>query len=50
MPVSGTLCGLPGASSVTARDALKVAAVGGVKEMLIWQFAPIARLAGQLFV
>jgi hypothetical protein len=44
------MCGLPAALSVTFSDAARSPTACGVKVILNVQFAPAAKLAGQLFV
>ena len=50
MPDNVTVCGLPFASSVTDRFPVASPFCTGVNFTWIWQFAPTARLEGQLFV
>jgi hypothetical protein len=53
VPVRATVCGDPGASSVTARFAVRVPVVVGAKETEIVQLAEAASvdgLSGQVFV
>ena len=50
MPVKATLCGLPGALSVTLREAVGENATVGAKVTEIVQLAPAARLAPQVSV
>jgi hypothetical protein len=47
VPLSGTLCGLPEALSVTLRVALCAPACVGLKVTDTAQFAPVARLVPQ---
>jgi hypothetical protein len=49
MPLRETICGLPGALSVTKIVPLKLSEVLGVKVTLISQFAPDARVEPQVF-
>jgi hypothetical protein len=50
VPVSETVWGLPAASLVIERDALRAAATGGVKVTLMVQLAPAATLLPQVLV
>ena len=50
VPISGIVCGLPLALSVTDSAALRPPAAVGLKVILIVQLAPAARLEPQLFV
>jgi hypothetical protein len=50
VPLRGTVCGLPGALSVTDRAPVALPAALGVKETVIAQFAPDARLEPQVSV
>ena len=49
-PVRLAVCGLPGASSVTMSEAVRVPDALGVNVTLIVQLAPAARLTPQVFV
>ena len=50
LPMSVTICGLPGAESVTATSALRTPAAVGVKVTVIVHVAPAGSAAGQLLV
>jgi hypothetical protein len=50
VPLRETVCGLPGALSVTETVPLRLPETLGVKVTLISQFAPDARVGPQLFV
>ena len=50
VPVKGTLCGLPGALSITVSEALALPSPRGVKVTLIWQLLPDVSDEGQLLV
>src|SRR4029079_15549957 len=47
VPVSGTDCGLPAASSVTLMLALRAQADAGVKRTVSWHEAPAPSVAGE---
>jgi len=50
LPLRGTKCGLPAASSVTVRDSLTAKFTVGMNLTLIVQLMAAGRLAGQLLV
>ena len=50
VPLKDAVCGLPGALSVTLREAVREPVVEGVKVTLMVQLAPADNEAGQLFV
>ena len=50
MPVSGTLCGLPEALSVTDSEPFRTPVAVGLNVMLMVQFAPAATLAPHVLV
>ena len=49
VPDSAIICGLPAALSAMFREAVRPPAAAGVKETFKMQFAPPAKLEGQLF-
>jgi hypothetical protein len=48
VPVRATVCGLPGALSATASDAVRVPAEVGLKDTLMVQLAPAAKVVPQV--